>query len=741
MKIAYRNHTRGFSLIEVMLAVIVLAVGLLALAALQGELFRSGAEAKARANAATIAQQVIEDARTFGFVSAPNAGYTGDTYNTLADDEWSVDDVSGVDFTVERDVIRYRFDAASGTFVENAADPYAQSVPEFKMVRVTVSWTDGNNQTKQVQMADSIAAISPSDVAKIMEGPGEASQGPTVWIEPPNKDNPRAVPIAVGDNQSAASSNPTPEQFIEDVSAVTRFSVMTFTGSASGTEVLLDRKLDVAAASCVCQTGGSSTSTNPAYKATEWNGIELAYQEPETMPVGTPVGTAIVANADSEIEPICTVCCRDHYQTGDRTPAPDPWRAAQGDAVTDHYGYKTQGNSYNIGEGLFHSSETGGIYLEACHLTRVNGRMRMTYDAQQTALVTTPLNAAGTGYRISDFINQFSGYVTTILTEGLGANATMPTGYPSPTAKFPGPSSGANSTYASVVNPASIAITKDEKVNLVSFGVYVDYLNDDTLLAYKCALDGDNDGDCAGLGERDPLSVIPFYAVNVASLGDWSSEKPLVAAVAGATYSNQGELATVGGIVTGGSGASDTDSGGAPVPSDVTITINNSNSGLTGTAAVDLDDQLSGNYIPDPQSFTKTTGSSGGQTNVLMVSTVASSTLKVNAIGVTYAAVCNYSNQTKVSSCDFQSPQTGSQTLTFSNYVTSKTQGQTTTITDRKICLPSDAKLSNEQINGLGTVGETTSITVSNLGAVDYTLNISVVDQASSCPTGLTMTP
>ena len=35
-----------------------------------------------------------------------------------------------------------------------------------------------------------------------------------MWAVPPNKDTPRVVPIAVGENQSAASSNPTPEQFI-----------------------------------------------------------------------------------------------------------------------------------------------------------------------------------------------------------------------------------------------------------------------------------------------------------------------------------------------------------------------------------------------------------------------------------------------------------------------------------------------------------------------------------------------
>ena len=104
MKPSNHQNARGFSLIEVMIAVVVLAVGLLSLAALQGELFRSGAEAKARANAATLAQQVIEDARTFGFVTAPDADYVGNTYNSLATADWEVADVGGVTFDVTRDV-------------------------------------------------------------------------------------------------------------------------------------------------------------------------------------------------------------------------------------------------------------------------------------------------------------------------------------------------------------------------------------------------------------------------------------------------------------------------------------------------------------------------------------------------------------------------------------------------------------------------------------------------------------
>src|SRR6187402_2030890 len=68
--------SRGFSLIEVLLAIVVLSVGLLALAALQAGLVRNSADAKSRSAASTIAKDAIEDFRDFS---------TGSEYNAIAD--------------------------------------------------------------------------------------------------------------------------------------------------------------------------------------------------------------------------------------------------------------------------------------------------------------------------------------------------------------------------------------------------------------------------------------------------------------------------------------------------------------------------------------------------------------------------------------------------------------------------------------------------------------------------------
>lgn len=747
MNTPLHRRIRGFSLIEVMIAVVVLSFGLLALAALQASLFRAGAETKARANGTAIAQQVVENAKTFAFLSAPT-GYTGNTYQGLTTAKLNNQTVGGVAYSVCRQVRRYRQDATTKKFAAlNGVDAatcadtaavgatFDPGTPEFKEVRVSVAWSGDAGQAKMVELTDSVAAISPADAIQVVKTPFATAGGPQVWIEPPNKNNPQVVPIAIGGDQSAASSNPKPEQFVQDVSAATLFSVQTFTGSSSGAEVRLNRKLDVAAVSCVCQNGTATSSTsNPAYQATQWNGKQLAYMEPQAAPAGTPIATALVSNS-SEIEAMCTVCCRDHHESASRKPRPDPYRLLSSAEASgaEHYGYKKQGSSYQIGDGLFPAgTDTAGLYVDSCQLVRVNGQMRMSVDAQQNHLMVTPLNDAKTGYRPTNFNSSYSGFVLDSVKDGM---ASLPTAYPTPNARFPQPTAARLTQYSDIVDPAAIALgAAGDTKKLVAFGLYIDYLNADTKKAYACALASNNTGDCAGLGNRNPLEVLPLYAVNVANLGSWTSAKSAVGSVVNATYKNN-LLETDGGTVTAKASNS-----AEPFP--VTLQINNSNSGLAGTYPVDPDDGSAGNFVQDAQAFTKESGTIPPRTQNQVFIRVGFSdplslwrTINVSVTSSTGTVPCNYAANTGLRTCDFDSP-APILTLSFANYTTSQGGGSNPTITDRKICVPSDNRFTGPVSSNDGQITETAALILSNLAAVDYTLTIDIVPQNVACPTG-----
>lgn len=634
MKSINRRDTRGFSLLEVMIAVVVLAFGLVSLAALQGRLFQAGAESKARATASALAQGVIEEARAFPYSTAP-AGYLGPTYEALATWDTLEEKVvvsGGVEYRLARGITRYRPD---GTIATGSFNP---ALPEFKVVDVTAKWTGADGLEKTVELKDSISSLAAADAFNVMKSSTAMEPGPAVWIEPPNKDNPAVVPIAVGDDQSAASSNPVPRRFTKEDSntAATIFNVHTFSGSASGEEVLLNRKLDVAAVTCKCSGVGVSSAANPAYEPVIWNGKQLAYMDPRPLPSGTKIGTYSGGQASKDIDEMCTTCCRDHHESTSRLQRPDPYRALPNALFpseafgSEHYLVTTNKGAPNT--PIFNGPLPSGEYSEACQIIRVNGRSRLAIDPRQSMLVTVPMNSLKTSQEVfsdADLVNPqpegtfarlYSEVVVKFISSGAAAVKTM-TGYLSPDWRFPQFNEAdyltppadplSNEPVArNILQPAPVVLktTKD----YVSFGLYVDYLSPETLNAYDCALNkatNTSDRSCDGLRDRNPLETLPFYAINVANLGLWKADASMfpspnngptvvVSSPSASDFDNKGIFTGSGGVVTALSPKS-------PAPcTKVSVGITRSSSGIAGRLPIDKDDNSVSNLNGDSLWFT-----------------------------------------------------------------------------------------------------------------------------------------
>jgi Tfp pilus assembly protein PilV len=148
MKRNLTRRQRGVSLIEALLAMVVMALGMLGLVGLQSSLRHSADVAKQRSEAVRIAQFEIERWRAFTAL----AGGGGTNYGDMAD---ATATMAGANATFTRT-----------TDITPMAAPRPGSA-----LSVTVTWADRKDQHQRVQLASLIAGIAPG-LAGTLSVPG-----------------------------------------------------------------------------------------------------------------------------------------------------------------------------------------------------------------------------------------------------------------------------------------------------------------------------------------------------------------------------------------------------------------------------------------------------------------------------------------------------------------------------------------------------------------------------------------
>jgi hypothetical protein len=148
-----RQPTRalsGIALIEALIALAVMAFGMLAIVGMQGTLRQNSDLSRQRAEAVRIAQQQIERARSYGVMEA--AGNTG-TFSALSSRSAEVvADVAGRNTTF----------TVSTVVPEGAGLPLlAAGLPSLKGLAVTVTWRDRTNVEQVVNLATTIHGVAP----------------------------------------------------------------------------------------------------------------------------------------------------------------------------------------------------------------------------------------------------------------------------------------------------------------------------------------------------------------------------------------------------------------------------------------------------------------------------------------------------------------------------------------------------------------------------------------------------
>ena len=215
-----KRNSGGFTLLEVLIGMVIFALGMMALAQLQGNLSKSSGDSNARSVATNIAEETIEAARTFVQVTG---GAGTNAFNNIVSGSSTIRR-GGIDYTVTSVVTDYYYQApvsinGNGTFT--TTKPANKPNADMKMMQLTVAWGTGQNfhvddsaQDKtlgsgSITLTDVISPItSPSGGKVVLNATTNELYGPPVDYSPGQ--NPEIVSIHLGENRFKESTTPLP---------------------------------------------------------------------------------------------------------------------------------------------------------------------------------------------------------------------------------------------------------------------------------------------------------------------------------------------------------------------------------------------------------------------------------------------------------------------------------------------------------------------------------------------------
>jgi type II secretory pathway pseudopilin PulG len=524
-----KHSNWGHSLIEVLIGMVIFALGIMALASLQGNLARNSGDSNARTVAANIAEEAIERARNFSQIFTDPDGIA-DAFEDIGSHPPSIDR-GGVRYEISSVVTDY-YVSNTGGFTTDNLDSKANA--DMKLFEVTVSWNteqkfqiDASNQTEgqlgsgSITLTDIISKItSPAGGKVSLVNLGSNGYAPPVDYNP--GENPDIVSIQLGDNKFKESTTPLPDVVRTDELVETRFDVVTYSQDNAGATFL--RREEFRAVSCECTLRIPDAEGDGGLRPTVWGGNDYSTAEYVAKPFGE--------SANNQQSPFCSLCCRDHHDggTGEEDIDGDPGRSRYspfrnpmnyydgdfGSLQGDHKHY----NRNRQGE-LTLVDNDGDVYVEACRLVRKDGFFRVAQDLRQEGLNNFPAAYLDDENEVSEY----SGYVTAAVNQYESAMGVVVDPYE---LNPPSLTTAANMP-APLVFPASTLVTASRmepggiiEQQLRSRGIYIDYMSDDLRTKINCIDMGGDGASCEVPNVTTALEIIPFYDVQLTWLARWN---------------------------------------------------------------------------------------------------------------------------------------------------------------------------------------------------------------------------
>jgi len=322
MNIKISSHKQfGFSLIEVMIAVLILAVGILAVSKLQSSLIKSGSDANQRSIAANIAQKKIDDLKRFIHLNTNVYGNWSDlatdsvtslkgpsslAFAHIADNEggrmlpgtqWVG---SNLNYNLSWSIVDYYYSGLNTTATTVAVTTY----PAYKLAHVAVSWDGVGDNTNSIVSFDSVIyryapistalgdALTTGNTGPTDKYAGGAIGGTDI--------NTGAEQLQIGTLGEVDKSRKGNSNLVKYESLL----YSTDTGTVS-------RRDEFSTVACVCKDGSASKSSQHLVGYLTWNNVDKHIVSLLTtdLTYTTTYSERDTGGDDSAFE--CHLCCKD----------------------------------------------------------------------------------------------------------------------------------------------------------------------------------------------------------------------------------------------------------------------------------------------------------------------------------------------------------------------------------------------------------------------------------------------
>jgi len=306
----------GFSLIEVLIAVLVLSVGILAVSKLQTSLIRSGSTANHNSIAASIAQGKIDDLRRFVHLTTNADSVPNDwsidmspielSYAHIANDEGGLIppcELPDCDYSLGWTVTDYYY---SDTINTQPTTTVTDN-PAFKLVIVTVGWSDvGLDTNPNISFDTIIYRHAPGAIVESSED-GNGSAGPSDKIDD-SFDSANTASIELEDDQVQVGGKVAPNISRKGASNITTFESILYNVDSK-----VERRDSFVTVGCVCTKTGATTHKEHLTASPVWDSVNNRLSDVVKKEAYDTVYTLLQEKKLGDIDQAfeCNLCCRD----------------------------------------------------------------------------------------------------------------------------------------------------------------------------------------------------------------------------------------------------------------------------------------------------------------------------------------------------------------------------------------------------------------------------------------------